>query len=150
MDAVLIIYGNREQELNSYRDHINKLCLQQSFHAVMAYDEDCRVSAVTNRDLTLFDRDTEVEGRNFDATTVKRQRINTYPPTRLDTEWPDGREICINWNKRSCRDEKLCGRVHVCLICKKTNHSKQRCFKKNNSKKHNSSDDGLAGKSTQQ
>ncbi|RIB05488.1 hypothetical protein C2G38_2253785 [Gigaspora rosea] len=89
MDAVLVIYENREQELNGYRDHINELCLRQSFHAVMAYDKNCRVTAVTNHNSTLLDRDTEVEGRNFDVTTVKRQRLNTHRSSKLDTEWPD-------------------------------------------------------------
>ncbi|RIB25384.1 hypothetical protein C2G38_2165987 [Gigaspora rosea] len=32
MDAVLIIYENREQELNTYRDHINKLCEEYRIH----------------------------------------------------------------------------------------------------------------------
>ncbi|CAG8807117.1 10916_t:CDS:2, partial [Gigaspora margarita] len=93
--------GSRKYPSIDYtQDHINELCLQQSFHAVMAYDEDRRVTAVTNRNSTLLDRDTEVEGRNFDATTVKKQRLNAYRTTRLDTEWPDGRQLCINWNRR--------------------------------------------------
>ncbi|RIB28251.1 hypothetical protein C2G38_2059770 [Gigaspora rosea] len=54
---------------------------------------------------------------------------------RSDVRWPDGREICINWNKRHCADDKACGRVHACLICKRTNHNEQRCFKKSNSKR---------------
>ncbi|CAG8722058.1 24795_t:CDS:2 [Gigaspora rosea] len=48
MDAVLVIYGNREHELNSYRDHINELYLKQSFHAITSYDEDHRITLVTN------------------------------------------------------------------------------------------------------
>ncbi|RIB18397.1 hypothetical protein C2G38_2184699 [Gigaspora rosea] len=40
MDAVLIIYGNRELELNTYWDHINELCATYKFSAIMAYDED--------------------------------------------------------------------------------------------------------------
>ncbi|CAG8500198.1 12768_t:CDS:2 [Dentiscutata heterogama] len=40
MEAVLILYENREQELNTYRDHINELCMKYEFTAVMRYDED--------------------------------------------------------------------------------------------------------------
>ncbi|RIB18852.1 hypothetical protein C2G38_2036547 [Gigaspora rosea] len=54
MNAVLIIYENREHELNAYRDHISKLCLRQNFHAVMSYDEDRRVTLITNWDSTLL------------------------------------------------------------------------------------------------
>ncbi|CAG8714272.1 4468_t:CDS:2, partial [Ambispora leptoticha] len=64
IDAVLIIYENREQELNTYRDHISELCLKQSFYTVMSYDEDRRVTLVTNRDSTLLDRKNGItEGR---------------------------------------------------------------------------------------
>ncbi|CAG8608848.1 15906_t:CDS:2 [Cetraspora pellucida] len=78
MDAVLIIYENREQKLNNYRDHINELCLKQNFYTVMSYNKDYRITLVTNQDTTLSDYNTEVEGRNFDITTIKRQRYNTY------------------------------------------------------------------------
>ncbi|CAG8741951.1 20067_t:CDS:2, partial [Cetraspora pellucida] len=122
MDTVLVIYENREQELNTYQDNINELCLKQSFHAVMSYDEDQRVTLVTNRDSTLLDCDLEAEGRNFDLTTVKKHRNSIRRATRPDIEWPDGREICINWNKHYCADENNCRRVHACLICKKSNH----------------------------
>ncbi|CAG8783773.1 41768_t:CDS:1 [Gigaspora margarita] len=81
------LYEKQEQELNGYRDHVNELCLQQSFHGVIAYDEDYRVTALTNRNLTLFNRDTKVEGQNFDATTVNKQRLNTYWSMKLDTKW---------------------------------------------------------------
>ncbi|CAG8789714.1 10410_t:CDS:2, partial [Cetraspora pellucida] len=85
-----------EQELNNYRDHVNELCLKQNFYAIMSYDEDRKVTLVTNQDTTLSDYNTEVKGRNFDATTIKRQRHNTYQLIRFDTEWFDDREICIN------------------------------------------------------
>ncbi|CAG8529143.1 2180_t:CDS:2 [Cetraspora pellucida] len=74
MDTVLVIYENREQELNTYRDHINELCLKQSFHAAMFYDEDRRVTLVTNRDSNFLDCDLEAESRNFNLTTVKKHR----------------------------------------------------------------------------
>ncbi|RIB19563.1 hypothetical protein C2G38_2306651 [Gigaspora rosea] len=142
--------SNREHEFNSYWNHINELCLKQNFHAVMSYDEDRRITLVTNRDSTLFDCDMEVEVRNFDISTVKRIKHDTYRATRFDVKWQDGREICINWNKRHCADEKICGRVHACLVCKKTGHNEQKCFKKAGSRKGNPSDTDKAIKNIQQ
>ncbi|CAG8526072.1 21760_t:CDS:2 [Dentiscutata erythropus] len=89
-DAVLVIYENRKHKLNAYVDHISKLCLRHSFHAVMSYDENHRVILVTNRDSTLLDREIEVKGRNFDVTMAKKHKYNMRRTTRLDTEWHDG------------------------------------------------------------
>ncbi|CAG8562293.1 21425_t:CDS:2, partial [Cetraspora pellucida] len=78
IDAVLIIYDNQELELNTYRDHINELCIRYRFSAVMSYDEDRRIALVINCDTTLMDRDTEAEGKNFDAAATKRARDEKY------------------------------------------------------------------------
>ncbi|CAG8621131.1 13909_t:CDS:2, partial [Cetraspora pellucida] len=72
MDAVLMLYKNREQELNTYRDHINELCIKYEFAAVMEYDEDRRVALVMDRDSTLQDRNIEAEGKNFDMTMTRK------------------------------------------------------------------------------
>ncbi|CAG8741929.1 17921_t:CDS:2, partial [Cetraspora pellucida] len=72
MDEVLIIYDNWEQELNSYKDHINELCIRYKFSAIMGYNEDCRVVLVMNQNTTLTDRDIEAEGKNLNTTAVKR------------------------------------------------------------------------------
>lgn len=74
MDAVLILYENREQELNTYRDYINELCIKYQFSAVLAYDKNQRIALVMNRDSTLVEHDIEAERKNFDATTAKKPR----------------------------------------------------------------------------
>ncbi|RIB19853.1 hypothetical protein C2G38_2180739 [Gigaspora rosea] len=109
MEAILIIYDLREQELNVYRDHNNTLCIKQEFSAVAAYDEDRRLHLTTNRDSTLFERNIEAEGENFDVTTTKKQRTIANPRnTKGDITWQDGRQICINWNCKGCSDDNNC------------------------------------------
>ncbi|CAG8771150.1 12712_t:CDS:2 [Cetraspora pellucida] len=78
MDAVLMLYENHEQELNTYRDHINELCIKYEFAAVMEYDEDHRVALVMDRDSTLQDRNIEAEGKNFDMTTTRKTKDNGW------------------------------------------------------------------------
>lgn len=121
-EAVLIIYKDREQELNFYCDHIKNLCIRYDFTAVMAYDEDRHLALAMDQDTTLFDRNVEAEGENFDASTIRRTKFNRLRRTRSDATWHDGREICINWNRRNCSNEKKCRRVHACLTCKKIGH----------------------------
>ncbi|RIB18008.1 hypothetical protein C2G38_2037259 [Gigaspora rosea] len=129
MEAILIIYDLREQELNAYRDHINTLCIKQEFSAVAAYDEDQRLHLTTNRDSTLFERNIEAEGENFDVTTTKKQHTIANPRNaKRDITWQDRRQICINWNRKGCSDDNNCKRVHACLICKKIGHPERRCF----------------------
>ncbi|CAG8458972.1 22447_t:CDS:2 [Cetraspora pellucida] len=102
MDAVLIIFDTREQELNTYRDHINSLCIKQEFDAVLTYDEDRRLHLTINRDTTLLDRDLEASGENFDSTTTKRYRsTNSQQTFKSDISWNNGKQICINWNKKA-------------------------------------------------
>ncbi|CAG8819898.1 567_t:CDS:2, partial [Cetraspora pellucida] len=109
MDAVLMLYENREQELNTYRDHINELCIKYEFTAVMEYDEDHRVALVTDRDSTLLDRNIEAEGKNFDVTTTRKTKDNGWrQPNWVNTYWQDGKEICLNWNCRTCPEDKNC------------------------------------------
>ncbi|RIB03676.1 hypothetical protein C2G38_2049074 [Gigaspora rosea] len=127
-EAVLIIYEDREQELNFYCDHINNLCIKYDFTAVMAYDEDHRLALVMDRNTTLFDRNIEAEGENFDASTIRRTKFNRSRALRNDATWHDGREICINWNRRNCNEDKKYGRVHACLTCKKIGHQEWWCF----------------------
>ncbi|CAG8768409.1 2070_t:CDS:2, partial [Ambispora leptoticha] len=79
MDAVLILYENREQEINTYRDHIYELCTKYKFSAVMGYDEDRRIALVINRDSTLFEKDIEAEGKNFDIAAIKRLKDEVRP-----------------------------------------------------------------------
>ncbi|CAG8539498.1 14107_t:CDS:10 [Dentiscutata heterogama] len=107
MDAVLIIYENCEQELNTYRDHINELCTKYKFSA-----------------------DVESEGKNFDAAATKRTREDWRHNTWATTTWPDGREICINWNRKTCTEDRNCRRVHACITCRKLGHSEKTCFRK--------------------
>ncbi|RIB26010.1 hypothetical protein C2G38_2271634 [Gigaspora rosea] len=80
-EAALIIYDLREQELNTYRDHINTLCIKQEFSAVLAYDKDRRLNLTTNCDTTLLDQSIEAEGNNFDVMTTKRSRLISNPRT---------------------------------------------------------------------
>ncbi|RIB23858.1 hypothetical protein C2G38_2032377 [Gigaspora rosea] len=96
MDAVLIIYENREQELNTYKDHINELCMKYEFAAVMRYDEERRVALVMDRDSTLIDRNIEAEGKSFDATTARKSKDGWRRPMYTNTQWFDRKEICIN------------------------------------------------------
>lgn len=131
MEAVLVLYSNREQELNYYRDHISTMCTKYEFSAVMSYDEDRRLEITMNHDSTLFDRSIIAEGENFDITTTKKQRFNKLRPGRAEITWQDGREICINWNRRYCNNERNCNRVHTCLLCKKIGHTEHRCFANN-------------------
>ncbi|RIB18178.1 hypothetical protein C2G38_2185323 [Gigaspora rosea] len=79
MDAVLIVYENREPELNTYRDHINELC--------------------KNRDI-------ENEGRNFDMAAVKRSREEGRYNNWTSTAWYNGKEICLNWNRKTSNKGK--------------------------------------------
>ncbi|RIB06408.1 hypothetical protein C2G38_2046807 [Gigaspora rosea] len=97
----------------------------------MKYDEDRRIALAMNQDSTLLDCDIEAEGRNFDATTAKRPRHEWRRPSWTDISWYDGREICLNWNKKACPDEKSCGRVHACIACKKLVHNEKTCFRRN-------------------
>lgn len=109
MEAILIIYEERESELNFYRNHISNLCIKYEFNAIMAYDEDCRLTLAMDRDTTLLERNIEAEGKNFDITTTKRARFSKPQLAKIDTAWYDGREICINWNRRGCNDERKYG-----------------------------------------
>ncbi|RIB26093.1 hypothetical protein C2G38_2270802 [Gigaspora rosea] len=129
MEATLIIYDLREQELNAYRDHINTLCVKHKFLAIAAYNEDRRLHLTTNRDLTLFERNIEAEGENFDVTTAKKQHsiANTHNP-KSNITWHDGSQICINWNRKGCPDNNSCKRIHACLLCRKIGHLERRCF----------------------
>ncbi|RIB15551.1 hypothetical protein C2G38_2092905 [Gigaspora rosea] len=131
MDAVLILYENCEQELNTYRDHINELCIKYEFLAVLGYDENRRIALVMNRDSTLLERNIEVEGKNFDATTAKRPKYEWRRANWADISWYDGKEICINFNKKMCPDEKTCSRVHACIVCRKLGHNEKSCFRRN-------------------
>ncbi|RIB01111.1 hypothetical protein C2G38_2051141 [Gigaspora rosea] len=47
-------------------------------------------------------------------------------------------------------DEKICGKVHACLICKKTGHNEQKYFKRIGQRKKNPSDTDKAIKNSQQ
>ncbi|RIB03199.1 hypothetical protein C2G38_2049453 [Gigaspora rosea] len=137
MDAVLVLYENREQELNAYRDHINELCIKHDFLAVLGYDEDQRIALIMNRDITLLDRNIEAEGKNFDAFTAKRPRNEGWRPGWADTTWYNGKEICLNWNKKSCPEDKACSRVHACIVCKKLGHREKTCYRKGYKNKYN-------------
>ncbi|RIB17453.1 hypothetical protein C2G38_2313763 [Gigaspora rosea] len=92
MDAVLIIYPAREQELNTYRDNINMFCVKHDFSAVAVYDEDKRLHLTINQDTTLTDRDIEAEGENFDMSTIKRHRPNIQRNQKHDITWYDRRQ----------------------------------------------------------
>ncbi|RIB27373.1 hypothetical protein C2G38_2160657 [Gigaspora rosea] len=117
MEAILIIYDLREQELNMYRDHINTLCIKQEFSAIAAYDEDRCLHLTTNRDSTLFEWNIEAEDENFDVTTTKKQRTITNPRTaKGDITWQDGRQICINWNRKGCPDDNNCKQAQQQLV----------------------------------
>ncbi|RIB27620.1 hypothetical protein C2G38_2029197 [Gigaspora rosea] len=134
MDAVLVIYEIREQELNMYRDHINELCMRYEFTAVLRYDEEQRVALVMDRDSTLMDRNIEAEGKSFDVTTARKSKDVWCRPTYTNVQWFDSKEICINWNRQSCPEEKNCSRIHACIICKKLGHSEKSCFRKQHKK----------------
>ncbi|RIB03804.1 hypothetical protein C2G38_2048976 [Gigaspora rosea] len=94
----------------------------------MAYDEDCRLVLAMDQDTTLFDKNIEAEGENFDTSTIRRTKFNRSHALRNDATWHDGREICINWNRQNCSEDKKCRRVHACLTCKKIGHQERRCF----------------------
>ncbi|RIB21639.1 hypothetical protein C2G38_2034210 [Gigaspora rosea] len=103
MEAILIIYDLKEQELNAYQDHINTLCIKQEFSAIATYNEDRHLHLTTNHDSTLFEQNIEVEGENFDVTTTKKQRTIANPRNaKEDITWQDRRQICINWNCKGC------------------------------------------------
>ncbi|CAG8816372.1 22778_t:CDS:1 [Gigaspora margarita] len=59
MNAVLILYENREQKLNIYRNHINELYIEHDFLAVLGYDKNQRIALVVNWDAILIDQDIE-------------------------------------------------------------------------------------------
>ncbi|RIB27508.1 hypothetical protein C2G38_2137789 [Gigaspora rosea] len=130
MDAVLIIYENREQELNTYRDYINELCVIYKFAAVMRYHEERRVALVMDRDSTLLERNIKAEGKSFDATSAKKSKEEWHRSVYINTQWFDGKEICINWNHRTCPKKRSCGKIHTCIVCKKLGHSEKNCFRK--------------------
>lgn len=94
----------------------------------MAYDEDRQLTLAMDREMTLMERNVKAEGKNFDTTTAKRARFSKPRLPKFDMSWHDGKEICINWNRRGCSDDKKCGRVHACLACKKMGHQERRCF----------------------
>ncbi|RIB27817.1 hypothetical protein C2G38_2159543 [Gigaspora rosea] len=75
---------------------------------VWGYDEDRRIALIMNRDIMLFDRNIEAEGKNFDAFTAKKLRNEGWRPGWADTTWYDSKEICLNWNKKSCTEDKAC------------------------------------------
>lgn len=130
MDAVLIIYGNRESELNTYWNHINELCTKYKFSVVMAYDEDQKIALVMNQNSTLIEKDIEVEGKNLDLAAIKRAREEGQYSSWANMAWSDSKEICLNWNKRACAEERNCSRVHACLVCRKLGHKEKNCFQK--------------------
>ncbi|CAG8689954.1 23440_t:CDS:2, partial [Gigaspora rosea] len=74
MDAVLVLYENREQELNAYRDYINELYIKHNFTAVLGYDKDRRIALIMNQNIMLLDQNIEAEGKNFDSSTTKKLR----------------------------------------------------------------------------
>ncbi|CAG8833861.1 20945_t:CDS:1, partial [Cetraspora pellucida] len=128
MEAILIMYKDREHELNFYHDHISTLCTKYEFTAVMVYEEDQRLALTMDRESTLFDRNIEAEGENFDITTTKKFKISKPRIHKTELIWHDGREICINWNRRYCSEDKKCSHVHACLTCKKIGHTERKCF----------------------